>query len=280
LSLAEKRQEVNRLKYLIKYILILILAIPAYATDISAYFNGTYSDIKSSKAKLEEAGFTVLAVTKVDKIGKYNSIIFTNETLKNVANIEGRGFIATMKLLVDNVNKKVRVTNPDYFARAYMQDDYKDGMLDSVTNSLKKEFGPFKGSIDKLDIDVLGKFHFMFGMPYYEDVMVLGKGKTNELVALAENNSNKEHIFTLKLSDDRFLVAIDLKKRTKKFVKKLGLHNGALLPYTILIENGKAVAMSPKYYISLSYPLLSMSEFTTIATVPGAVKKELSKLFK
>ena len=268
------------MKYLIKYILILILAIPAYATDISAYFNGTYSDIKSSKAKLEEAGFTVLAVTKVDKIGKYNSIIFTNETLKNVANIEGRGFIATMKLLVDNVNKKVRVTNPDYFARAYMQDDYKDGMLDSVTNSLKKEFGPFKGSIDKLDIDVLGKFHFMFGMPYYEDVMVLGKGKTNELVALAENNSNKEHIFTLKLSDDRFLVAIDLKKRTKKFVKKLGLHNGALLPYTILIENGKAVAMSPKYYISLSYPLLSMSEFTTIATVPGAVKKELSKLFK
>jgi hypothetical protein len=38
--------------------------------------------------------------------------------------------------------------------------------------------------------------------------------------------------------------------------------------------------MDAKYYIALSYPLLTMTEFTTIATVPGAISKELAKPFK
>jgi len=268
------------MKVIIKFIFLALLAVPSIAADLSTYFNGMYENVKDSQVKLKKAGFTILGVTKVDKSGKYNSIIFTNDTLKATANAKGRGFIATMKLLVDDENRKVRVTNPDYFARAYMQADYKAGMLDSITSSLKKEFGPFTGSSDKLSSDTLHKYHFMFGMPYYEDVIKLAKGTTAELVTKAESNAKDNHIFTLKLSDDRYLVAVDIKKRTKKFVKKIGLHNGAILPYTILIENGKAVAMSPKYYIALSYPLLSMTEFTTIATVPGAIKKELSKLFK
>jgi len=268
------------MQYIVKLIFVTLLAIPSYAADLSTYFDGTYSDIETSKAKLEKAGFTIVGTTKVEKKGLYNSIVFTNNKLKSVANVNGRGFLATMKLLVDDKNKKVRITNPDYFARAYMQGDYKEAMLKPVTEALEKVFGPLNGSDDKLDVNSIGKYHFMFGMPYYEDVMELGKGTTSELVAKAEKNAKKAYIFTLKLSDDRYLVAVDLKKRTKKFVKKIGLHNGAILPYTILIENGKAVAMNPKYYIALSYPLLSMTEFTTIATVPGAIEKELTKLFK
>jgi len=268
------------MQYLVKLVFVALLALPTYAEDISTYFDGSYTNVEDSKAKLEKAGFTIVGTTKVEKKGLYNSIVFTNDNLKKVANVDGRGFIATMKLLVDDKNEKVRITNPDYFAHAYMQDEYKEEMLKSVTDSLEKAFGPLKGSDDKLSADILSKYHFMFGMPYYEDVMELGKGKTAELVAKAEKNAKKEHIFTLKLSDNRYLIAVDLKKRTKKFVKKIGLHNGAILPYTVLIENDKAVAMNPKYYIALNYPLLSMTEFTTIATVPGAIKKELKKLFK
>jgi len=38
--------------------------------------------------------------------------------------------------------------------------------------------------------------------------------------------------------------------------------------------------LEPKYYISVMYPLLQMSEFMTIATVPGAVIKDCERVFK
>jgi hypothetical protein len=38
--------------------------------------------------------------------------------------------------------------------------------------------------------------------------------------------------------------------------------------------------LSAKYFIAISYPLLTMSEFMTIATVPGAIENDLKKIFK
>jgi hypothetical protein len=72
----------------------------------------------------------------------------------------------------------------------------------------------------------------------------------------------------------------DLGRRTKKFVKKIGRENAAILPYCIAIENGQAEALNPKYYIALSYPLLDMGGFMDIAAVPGAIIKDLEKAFK
>lgn len=50
--------------------------------------------------------------------------------------------------------------------------------------------------------------------------------------------------------------------------------------YPILIENGKAKILDPKYYISYMYPLLQMSEFMTIATIPDTIVKDCEKVFK
>jgi len=38
--------------------------------------------------------------------------------------------------------------------------------------------------------------------------------------------------------------------------------------------------LNAKYYIAISYPLLTMTEFMGIATVPDAVTKSLQKIFK
>ena len=87
-------------------------------------------------------------------------------------------------------------------------------------------------------------------------------------------------VFKLELPNGSTLVGVDLDKRTKKFVKKIGTQNAEILPYTILIEDGKATALAAKYYIAISYPMLTMGEFMTIATVPGAIEKDLEKPFK
>ena len=45
-------------------------------------------------------------------------------------------------------------------------------------------------------------------------------------------------------------------------------------------ENGEAKVLAPKYNLALHYPLLSMTGFMTIATVPGAILKDCEKIFK
>jgi len=71
-----------------------------------------------------------------------------------------------------------------------------------------------------------------------------------------------------------------LATRTSKFVKKIGRANAAILPWCIAVEDSKATALSAKYYIAMSYPLLDMGGFMGIMTVPGAVIADLEKVFK
>ncbi|MBX9633506.1 MAG: hypothetical protein K2X44_00870, partial [Magnetospirillum sp.] len=131
---------------------------------------------------------------------------------------------------------------------------------------------------DKWDFAGLSDYHFMVGMPYYDDMSVVGEGTTADLVAKAQKAKGTTAV--VKLSDDRYVAFVDMDRRTNGFVKKIGTQNGQLLPWAVLIEDGQAKALSAKYFIAISYPLLTMSEFMTIATVPGAVEVDLKKIFK
>ena len=121
----------------------------------------------------------------------------------------------------------------------------------------------------------------MVSMPYYEDQDIVGIGTNADLLAKADRyKKGKMKIFELKLSENSTLLGYGLGKRTSKFVKKIGRANAGLLPWTVAIEDSKASAMSAKYHIALSYPLLDMGGFMGIMTVPGAVVKDLEKVFK
>ena len=87
-------------------------------------------------------------------------------------------------------------------------------------------------------------------------------------------------VFTQKLENGSLLVGVKLGKRTRNFTKRIGRNNAAMLPYPVLIENGKAKMLDPKYYISFMYPLLKMSEFMTIATIPDAMYKDVQRALK
>lgn len=66
----------------------------------------------------------------------------------------------------------------------------------------------------------------------------------------------------------------------QNLLKKIGVENASLLPYPVLLENGKAKILAPKYYLAISYPLLKMAQFMTISSVPSAIEKDCKKLFK
>ncbi len=253
---------------------------PAEA-EVSTYLVGAYVDADAAQAKLIEAGFEVVTAYKVDKKGQYTSIVFTNAAMKAAANKTDRGFAAIGRLLVNNEKKEISITNPVYFGKAFMQDEFDYQAALTIEKSLTDAFGPLKGSADKWEFDGLAGYHFMMGMPYYEESAVLAEGDNAELLEKAKAyNKGKNLIFELNIGEGRTLLGYALSKRTSKFVKKVGYQNAQILPYTVLIEDGKAKMLAAKYYIAISYPQLTMGEFMTIASVPGAIEKDLTKPFK
>lgn len=248
-------------------------------TKVNTYLIGEYVDVKTATSKLEEAGFEIVASYESEKKG--STIVFTNAELKAEAAKPGRAFAAVSRLFVDEKEKMISFTNPVYFGKAFMQDEYNHAVFNGVLEKINGAFPGLKASADELEFDALAGYHFMVGMPYYNEPDVLGKSATTA-EALAKVKAHKDGeglVFELKLSDTSTLIGYDLGNRTKKFVKKIGRANAAILPWVISIENGKATALNAKYYIALSYPLLDMGGFMGIATVPGAVTKDLERPF-
>ena len=249
--------------------------------EINTYLVGEYMKASDVQAKLESAGFSVLASYKSVKKG--TTLVFTNDALKAEAAKPGRAFAAVSRVFVDDKEKMISFTNPVYFGKAFMQDEYNHEVFNGVLSTINTTFPGLKGSPDKLLFDDLAGYHFMMGMPYYQEPDMLGKPNATTAEALAKAKAYKKGkaiVFELKLSETSTLLGYDLGKRTKKFVKKIGRQNAALLPWTVSIENGQAKALNAKYYIALSYPLLDMGGFMGIATVPGAITKDLEKAFK
>lgn len=253
--------------------------------EVAAYFHADHMSVADTKDALESAGFEIVAEyrSKSFKKGckKGTVIIATNAALKAEGAKANRGFAAIIRLLVDDKRKQISFINPLYFGKAFMQVDYNYALFQGVQNDLKKAFPSMKPSKDHFAYDELDAYHFMMGMPYYEDMVVVGEGTTDSLLKKAQKyKKGKYLVFLLKLSDKSFLLGYDLSARTSKFTKKTGTQNAEVLPYTILIENGKAKILNAKYYLAISYPQLTMGEFMNIATVPGAIEKDLEKPFK
>jgi hypothetical protein len=250
-------------------------------TKVNTYLVGEYMSAKDVQAKLEGAGFTVLA--SYAPVKKGTTLVFTNDALKAEAAKPGRAYAAVSRVFIDDKEKMISFTNPVYFGKAFMQDEYNHEVFNGVLSTINATFPGLKASPDELAFDDLAAYHFMVGMPYYNEPDLLGKPNATTADAIAKAKAYKKGkaiVFELTLSDTTTLLGYELGKRTKKFVKKIGRQNAALLPWTVAIENGQAKALNAKYYIAISYPLLDMGGFMGIATVPGAITKDLEKAFK
>jgi len=243
---------------------------------VSINLVGDLIKTKDAKEKLKKAGFKIVKVYHLNKKRSLVSIVFTNDSLKKMASKKGRGFAGTLRLLIDKKDKIYAITNPMYITKAFLQDDFDKKSSEKILASITKEFSGLKDSLDKFKFQGLPKYQFMEGMPFYKDMVEVGNGAD----LLDKLKNNKRIAFVLPLDKDSILVGVKLSKRTKKFPKKIGLKNAGMLPYPVLIEDGKAKILDPRYYISVMYPNLKMEEFMTIATVPEAIDKDCIRVFR
>ena len=243
---------------------------------ISAYLRGKFMTVDAVKEKLKTSGFEVIATAPVNKKGDLISVVFTDKSLIGMASKANRGFMASLRVLIDTKEKSISITNPLYIAKGFLQDDFDETSANKVLVRLLTQFTELSNSKDTLKYQLLAKYQFMNGMPRYKDMVEVATG--TELLDKIKNNDKV--VFSQTLSNGATLIGIRLSKRTRKFTKRIGRNNAAMLPYPILIENGKAKILDPKYYISFMYPKLTMSEFMTIATIPDAMVKDCEKVFK
>lgn len=241
-----------------------------------AYKIGAYVDVETAKAKLTEQGFEVVGTYKTTETG--TTILYTNAAMKADAAKPNRGLNAIGRILVDDERKQIHIGNPIYFGAAFMQEQYNHVLASATLASLEKAFGALKNSEDVWEFAGLGSYHFMVGMPYYQDMDIVGEGTTEALVAKAK--AAKGTTTVVQVGPDSYVAFVELDKRTSGFVKKIGSQNAEILPWAVLIEGGKAKALNGKYVIAVSYPLLTMTEFMGIATMPDAITKGLQKIFK
>jgi len=79
---------------------------------------------------------------------------------------------------------------------------------------------------------------------------------------------------------DTVLYGVKISKGAEIFISTIGEDKALVLPYTVLIEDGTAYPLHAKYYLAISYPLLTMGEFMKISSIPDTIERSLKKAVK
>ena len=242
---------------------VVLLSVSTMAEDVSAYLVSASASLSDVQSKLKANGFDVLATTN-------NVITITNSELQ-----ASNTYVATLQVCVGDSD--VRVQNPAYFGAAYLQGSYKKGQFKSTNEALTKALGSMKGSKEKLDADDISGYHFMMGMPYFEDAITVVEAANVDKKVTGNTNI----AYTLHLPSGALLVGHKLSSTTNGFLSTLGQSaNSQILPYEALVYSNKVLMMNPKYYLALSLPQLTMGEFMKISSVPGEIEADIKKAYK
>lgn len=242
--------------------------------------------------KLKTAGFQVLG--RYEPYAGAMILGISSEALKKAgSHAIHSGFVAAMHVALTQVAQGIEVsyTNPGYFGPAYQA-----GTLDSVTAQLTQTLGNAGnfGSEKGIPSGDLGGWHYMFGMPYFKDMVELKEfGSHQQAVdavakALANANSDLTSLWKLKVDDHQTLFGVELKRgywadgKLKSIMDKL---NGdakhphtAALPWEILVHEKTVLYLPGKYRIALAFPDLGMGTFMQISDVPDQMDASAQKL--
>jgi len=276
-------------------------AVPAWAADgaLKPFVLASRGPVEpaaavaDTRAKLEGAGFQVVGT--YEPYPGATVLAFTNDFLRTAAAaVPGASYAAVQRATVTRVGDETQVafTHPSYMQHAYrMRTD-----LGSVARRLAgalgwlEAYGPSDGRTPK----ELKGYHYMIGMPYFDDPvqvaafpshaeavaaieagLTAGRGGTRKVYRV-EVPGTEDTLFGVALSEgcsgDAFLMKeIDFKP----------LRSTGHLPYEVLVTGGKVMALHAKFRIAVNFPDLSMMgahSFMGIRCAPDAIEGALAKV--
>jgi hypothetical protein len=249
--------------------------------------------VTDARAKLAAAGFAVAgAYAPYD--GAYVLAVTSPELRAAAGQSRFGGYAAAQRVTVTKVGEEVQVayTNPVYMGAAYRM----TADLGPVAAKLEAALGRVEeyGSRDGKTAKQLARYHYMIGMPYFDEpVKLAGFASQSEAVAAIEAGlatgrggvhkvyrvdvpNADESVFGVSLvegcSGDRFI----MKEVDFKPVRSTG-H----LPYEVLASKGEVYALHAKFRIAVNFPDLSMmgsNSFMGIRCAPDAIEGALRQM--
>lgn len=250
------------------------------------------------KLKVTAAGFEI--------VGSYspfaNAVVIcvTNNDLKmTAAKAPNGGFGVAQRISVTDVKGKIQVA---YVNPAYLGTAYGMGKLESVSSKLKTALGAVKvfGSENGIPEEKLGPgmYRYAMFMPYFKDVDVFKEHPDYKTAVeaveknLAAGVGGTKKVYRIDLPGKQisvFGVAIpkgdgidkgnkDTDKEIIDIVDFGELKHTAYLPYELMVDGNRVIALRARYRIALNFPDTSMAGahgFTKIMTAPWGIQVAL-----
>ncbi len=291
-----------------KKILLLLCAFVfsfyTYSQKISSFYDfGTSTKTLSAakedvKAKLTANGFKITGGYFVG--GKKNMYVLTvssRELQSACYKVKDKGLLAAnlrVGFIVKSNTVDITALNPEYLFIGYLRDAYftQKNLLKSISNkflgslkSINNKQVAFGGS---LEAGKLKKYHYMMGMPYFDDYIELKEFKSfDDAISTISNNlknkkSNTRMVYKLVYKKSKKAVIgvglLDKEKGESHFLPIIGEKHLAAMPYEIVIEGNKAYMLHGRFRFAMYWPELSMSQFSKIMSTPGDIEDILKSL--
>lgn len=274
----------------------------AHADDLMKPFTLAFTSTGDMKEKiavvkgaLQAKGFEV--VGEYEPYDNAHIIIVTSDELKKAAKEnEMGGFAAGERVAVTKVGDQIQVTyaNPMYISNAYRMKTDLSNVAAKIQSAIGRveDFGA-KG----LTQSKLRKYHYTFGMEYFNNVYDLAEYDSyQEAVKAVEKHlaSNKHGIAKVYRIDipgkEETVFGVSMKGVTPedkyyddKFqmsvVDFAPVRSTAYLPYEVMVEGNKVIAMHMRFRMAVHFPDLKMmgaASFMTLMPSPGAIETVLS----
>ena len=252
-------------------------------------FANTISEVRDA---LKGAGFQVAG--EYSPYADTHVIVITNRLLRKLAGEQdGGAYLAGQRVSVVRQGSRIQVaySNPDYLAAAYRV----KGDVSSVAAKLKEALGAQEqfGAKNGLTTSKLARYHYAFGMEYFDDQMTLAKyddqaqalrsvekaldakkGGTSEVYRI-DSLDGKVTVLGVAMtdgysSDEKIMSIIDVGDQLKQ---------AAHLPYEMVVRNGEVQALAPRFRIAIDFPdqnMIGEHSFMSIMNSPQAIEKALT----
>jgi len=248
---------------------------------------------ESTRRALEAAGFEVYG--QYSPVKGTHIIVVTNDELKQIAAMSDKGgYAAGQRVSVSEAGDTIEVAfvNPLYIQYGYRLEGDMQPVYDALVASLGNVRSCGAGN-KKMTAKKLGKFHYMMGMPYFDDPYELASFASHEEAVEAVKNG-------LAIPDDAltqvYRIDIPGKQQTvfgvgmkmtnedeedldsafqMSIVDFEGCKKRAYFPYEILVDGNNVEALHMRFRMALHFPNLSMAGkhgFTKLMSAPGATE--------
>lgn len=242
--------------------------------------------------KLEAAGFQV--------VGSYSPyagatvLAVTSGDLKAAAAKSRFGaYGAVQRVAVTKVGDEVQVafTNPAYMQHAYRM----KGEIERSGEQLAAALGRLEafGCAEGKSAADLRSYHYMFGMPYFDEPWEIGKRASQaEAIkaveeGLAAGRGRTKKVYRVDVSPDESVFGVALHEGcgadyfVMKEVDAGPVRSTPHLPYELLVSRGEVFALHAKFRIAMNFPDLSMmgaNSFMNIRCAPDSIEGALQAL--